>query len=134
MTPTKKELQALSGTVCGVAYEKTPPDRHCDRLTFYIDGRIHFERFCYGEAAGHVLDAWADGVSADGTLLWEQEPKYEHEKKALPRALNAVEQDGASLQLDGDWRRYVKTRELENDKENGYGWFRLWKIRLKNKK
>lgn len=133
MNLTEKQLRSLSGEVCGIAYERTPPDRHCDRLTFYIDGCIHFERFCYGEAAGHVFDAWANGIGTDGVLLWEKEPKYDHEKKALPRVLNAVEKDGASLQLDGDWRRYVKARELDKDKENGYGWFRLWRIRSKNK-
>ena len=45
----------FAGTLCGCRYEKELETHFRDCLLFYIDGRIRFERYCYGEAACLVL-------------------------------------------------------------------------------
>lgn len=47
----------FAGTLCGCRYEKELETHFRDCLLFYIDGRIRFERYCYGEAA-----AWCSAV------------------------------------------------------------------------
>ena len=41
--------------LAGRAYERVgAPGNFRDRVTVYRDGKLLFERFCYGEAAGRV--------------------------------------------------------------------------------
>ena len=41
----------FAGSGCGRRYEKELETHFRDCLLFYLDGRIRFERYCYGEAA-----------------------------------------------------------------------------------
>ena len=41
----------FAGAACGCRYEKELETHFRDCLLFYLDGRIRFERYCYGEAA-----------------------------------------------------------------------------------
>ena len=41
----------FAGPGCGRRYEKELETHFRDCLLFYLDGRIKFERYCYGEAA-----------------------------------------------------------------------------------
>ena len=43
----------------GFRYQRAGHQRYRDRVTVYRDGRLLFERFCYGEAAGLVFKLWA---------------------------------------------------------------------------
>lgn len=100
-----------------------------DCLLFYIDGRIRFERYCYGEAACLVFSAWAHGLDAEGNILWDKEPEFESQRSALPRILTDVQESGNALQFDGLRKRYVKTQEFSVDKANGYGKLKVFFLR-----
>lgn len=56
----------FAGTGCGRRYEKELETHFRDCMLFYLDGRIRFERYCYGEAACLVFSVWAHGFDADG--------------------------------------------------------------------
>ena len=61
-------LPILPGPGAGAVMRKSwrPDFRDC--LLFYLDGRIRFERYCYGEAACLVFSVWAHGFDADGNI------------------------------------------------------------------
>lgn len=115
----------FAGSGCGRRYEKELETHFRDCLLFYLDGRIRFERYCYGEAACLVFSVWAHGFDADGNILWDREPEFESQKTAIPRVLTDIQEDGNALQFDGAFKRYVKTEEFDEDKPNGYGKFKV---------
>lgn len=115
----------FAGSACGCRYEKEMETHFRDCLLFYLDGRIRFERYCYGEAACLVFSVWAHGFDADGTILWDKEPEFESQHTALPRVLTDVQESGTALQFDSLRKRYVLTEEFATDKPNGYG---RWKV------
>ena len=104
-----------------------------DCLLFYIDGRIRFERYCYGEAACLVFSLWANGLDETGKILWVKEPEFEVDQKAIPRVITDVQENGTALQVDNQRKRYVKTEEFDEDKPNGYGRFKVFLLRRKLK-
>lgn len=117
----------FAGSACGSRYEKELETHFRDCLLFYLDGRIRFERYCYGEAACLVFSVWGSGFDADGKILWDKEPAFESQQNALPRILTDVQESGTALQFDGLRKRYVKTEEFTQDKSNGYGpWKLFW--------
>lgn len=111
----------FAGALCGRRYEKEMETHFRDCLLFYLDGRIRFERYCYGEAACLVFSVWAHGFDAQGKILWDKEPEFESQRSALPRVLTDVQEEGTALQFDGLRKRYVMTEEFASDKPNGYG-------------
>lgn len=115
----------FAGALCGRRYEKEMETHFRDCLLFYLDGRIRFERYCYGEAACLVFSVWAHGFDAQGKILWDKEPEFEIQRSALPRVLTDVQEEGTALQFDGLRKRYVMTEEFASDKPNGYG---KWKV------
>lgn len=121
----------FAGTSCGRRYEKELETHFRDCLLFYIDGRIRFERYCYGEAACLVFSVWAHGLDSDGNILWDREPEFETDQKAIPRRLTDVQENGRALQFDGARKRYVYTEEFSSDKANGYGRIKLLFLRLR---
>ena len=96
---------------------------------FYLDGRIRFERYCYGEAACLVFSVWAHGFDNDGKILWDKEPEFESQRSALPRVLTDVQEGGTALQFDSLRKRYVLTEEFASDKANGYGKLKVFFLR-----
>ena len=58
----------FAGPGCGRRYEKELETHFRDCLLFYLDGRIRFERYCYGEAACLVFSVWAHGLTLTGTF------------------------------------------------------------------
>ena len=67
----------FAGRGCGRRYEKALETHFRDCMLFYLDGRIRFERYCYGEAACLVFSVWGHGIDADGKLQWDLEPEFE---------------------------------------------------------
>ena len=55
----------------GFRYQRAGHQRYRDRVTVYRDGRLLFERFCYGEAAGLVFKLWAPGADDTGAPQWD---------------------------------------------------------------
>ena len=94
-----------------------------------LDGRIRFERYCYGEAACLVFSVWGSGFDAEGRILWDKEPTIEADRAVLPRVLTDIQEDGCALQFDGARKRYVKTEAFETDKANGYTPFKMFWLR-----
>ena len=127
--PITAHAADFAGTLCGRRYEKELETHFRDCLLFYIDGRIRFERYCYGEAACLVFSLWARGLDADGRILWEKEPAFETDQKAIPRVLTDIQENGDALQFDGARKRYLRTEEFERDKPNGYGRFKVFWLR-----
>lgn len=121
----------FAGPDCGSRYEKELETHFRDCLLFYIDGRIRFERYCYGEAACLVFSAWAHGLDDTGKILWDAEPEFEVDQKALPRVLTDIQEEGNALQFDGLRKRYVKTEVFAQDKPNGYGRLKLFFLHRK---
>ena len=70
----------FAGTGCGRRYEKELETHFRDCMLFYLDGRIRFERYCYGEAACLVFSVWAHGFDADGKILWDREQEFDADK------------------------------------------------------
>lgn len=122
------EAGMFAGPFCGRRYEKEGETRFRDCLVFYLDGRVRFERYCYGEAAGLVFAAWAEGMDTNGTLLWK-EPEFESQRQALPRRLTDVQNYGKALQFDASPQRYLFAEEFRTDKANGYGPLRSFLLR-----
>lgn len=127
--PITAHAADFAGTLCGRRYEKELETHFRDCLLFYIDGRIRFERYCYGEAACLVFSLWARGLDADGRILWEKKPEFETDQKAIPRVLTDIQENGDALQFDGTRKRYLRTEEFERDKPNGYGRFKVFWLR-----
>ena len=92
-------LPDFAGSGCGRRYEKELETHFRDCLLFYLDGRIRFERYCYGEAACLVFSVWAHGFDADGNILWDREPEFESQKTAIPRVLTDIQEDGNACSL-----------------------------------
>ena len=123
----------FAGPACGRRYEKELETHFRDCLLFYLDGRIKFERYCYGEAACLVFSVWAHGLDEDGRIRWDKEPEFETDQKALPRVLPDVQEEGTALQFDGLRKRYVLTEEFDTDKMNGYSRFKVFLLRQKRR-
>jgi len=119
----------FAGSRCGCRYEKELETHFRDCILFYIDGRVRFERFCYGEAACLVFSVWGHGLDSDGKILWDSEPEFESQQTALPRVLTDVQENGTALQFDGARKRYLHTEEFEEDPLNGYGRIKTWFLR-----
>ena len=84
----------FAGTACGQRFEKELETHFRDCMLFYLDGRVRFERYCYGEAACLVFSVWGRGLDEDGSILWEKEPEFESQQTALPRVLTDVQEGG----------------------------------------
>ncbi|MDL2294997.1 hypothetical protein LJC60_10345 [Ruminococcaceae bacterium OttesenSCG-928-D13] len=85
--------------VAAVVYEKGGRARYRDRLTLGRNGKVLFERFNYGEAAGLVFSMW--GVcGADGAIDWDTAASADYSRKdEAPRQLTGNDAD--SLLFDG---------------------------------
>ena len=80
----------FAGTLCGCIYEKELQESFYDRIIFYIDGRMLFERYIHGEAAGLVLSMWASGFDAEGRVMWDSKTKIASQEEALPKVLTDI--------------------------------------------
>lgn len=107
----------FSGNKCAKRYEKEYFDRYADFLTFYIDDKLRFERFCHGEAAGSVF--YASGtLDNDGNVIYEKPFSRDVDESVLPKKLTKVQ--GNNLYFDDCNRKWEFCEELLQDKKNGY--------------
>ena len=121
----------FAGSKCAAVYEREYQMNFQDCLFFYIDGKIRFERACYGEAAGLVFEVWASGFNEDGIIQWIDKPKYDSYLEALPTQLTDIQEDGNALQFDGQFKRFVKINEINSDPERGYTKWSLFRMKRK---
>lgn len=121
----------FAGSQCATVYKREYQMDFQDCLFFYIDGKIRFERACYGEAAGLVFEVWASGFDSDGVIQWIDKPKYDSYNEALPTKLTDIQENGDALQFDGKFKRFVKINEIKSDPERGYSKLKLLFLKKK---
>ena len=115
------DTRSLAGSRCGRRYEQEyryKNNRDC--MLFYFDGKIRFERYCYGEAASLTFGVWASGMDEDGTLHWILPEKGYYEEDALPKKLDLDRMEGDTLYFDGQRWKWELARELDSAPKNGY--------------
>lgn len=125
------DAKQFAGSYCGTIYERELQAEFQDRLFFYCDGKIRFERACYGEAAGLVFEVWASGFDKDGTICWNNKPKYDSYLAALPNKLTDIQEEGHVLQFDGKFKRFVFVEDFKTDPDRGYT---KWNLFFKKKR
>ena len=136
LLPTAQRNGIIKPTQTRRAHDDCQCCRFCRcrvRALFYLDSRIRFERYCYGEAACLVFSVWAHGFDADGKILWDREPEFESQQKAIPRVLTDIRAEDGALQFDGAFKHYVQTEEFAEDKANGYGKWKVFWLKKKRK-
>jgi hypothetical protein len=113
----------------GFCYEQTGRPRFRDRVTVFCDGRLLFERFCYGEAAGKACEMWAPGLDEKGRVLWNYDACPYSQKTDAPQALTGAGTGG--LVFDGKTALWACVDKKKTDPAHGYsGWKVLW-LRLR---
>ena len=114
---------AVSAQKCaGWRYQQSGRHPFRDRITVYADGKILFERFCYGEAAGKVFIMWGSGADENGALQWDYESCPNSHKTEAPKQLTDAAE--TALILDGKADAWTRTECLKTDPENGYTLFK----------
>ncbi len=104
----------------GFRYQRAGHSRYRDRVTVYRDGRLLFERFCYGEAAGLVFSLRADGADENGAPRWDfSKCRVSSAPDDAPRQLTGAGAGG--LVFDGKPVCWECVGHLRADKANGYG-------------
>ena len=121
----------FAGSLCACVYKREHQMEFQDCLFFYIDGKLRFERACYGEAAGLVFEVWASGFDENGVIQWIDKPKYDSYVSALPTQLTDIQDDGNALQFDEKFKRFVKINEIKSDPERGYTKWSLFRMKRK---
>lgn len=115
--------------LAGRAWEKGgAPGKFRDRVTVYRDGKVLFERFCYGEAAGRVCALWAPGADEAGRILWDYGACAYSGKDEAPKALTGAGR--GALVFDGKPVLWQPAADLPTDPANGYGALRMFFARL----
>ncbi len=105
-------------TACYI-FEKGQRNANRDRLRVYRDGKILFERFCYGEAAGLVFDMWANTVNDDGEIIWDYTTCQNSKKSEAPKKITFFGLE--YLQLDAKDIKWNYNCKLKFDSKNKYG-------------
>ncbi|MEG0911812.1 MAG: hypothetical protein RSF70_09555 [Ruthenibacterium sp.] len=112
-------MHSVSAQKCvGFRYQQDGRHAFRDRVSVYYDGKIFFERFCYGESAGLVFTMWADSAQADGTILWNYDACPNSHKTEAPKKLTGG--DEKALLFDEKSTPWSLDQALKSDKPNGY--------------
>ncbi len=104
-------------------FEKSKRSEFRDRLNVYYDGKILFERFCYGEAAGLVFCMWAQGVDSENNINWDYETCKNSKKTQAPKKI--ANYTSNYLQLDDKELKWECVKKLSFDRKNGYGFLKM---------
>ncbi len=113
----------------GIRYQQAGHHHFRDRVTVYRDGKLLFERFCYGEAAGIVFSVWAKSDDGNGSPLWDFTGcNVTSAPQEVPHTLTDADEN--SLEFDGKSIRWECTQKLKSDSANGYGGPVYWVKRL----
>lgn len=96
-------------------FEREGHGKYRDRVRVYRDGRLLFERFCYGEAAGLVFSMWG---KAEQPIDWQYDACAHSQKTEVPKALTDSV-DGALL-FDDKAALWKESEALKTNAANGY--------------
>lgn len=123
------EVKQLVPKGCAaLCYEKEGNTKFRDRVTVFYDGKLVFERFCWGEAAGLVFTAWADGVGTDGTIQWRRPFDAAVKEDALPQTVCEASRD--ALRFDDQSARWLLEDTKKSDPIHGYSGLKVLLGRL----
>ena len=115
--------------LAGRAYEKGgAPGKFRDRVTIYRDGKVLFERYCYGEAAGKVCALWAPQADSAGHIQWDYDACPYSGKTEAPKTLTGA--GHGALVFDGKPVLWHPAADLAVDPANGYGRLKMFFARL----
>ena len=87
MTFSELSRSVAAQKCVGIRYQQDGRHAFRDRVTVYYDGKVLFERFCYGESAGLVFTMWAEETAEDGTILWNYAACPNSHKTEAPKQL-----------------------------------------------
>lgn len=104
-------------------YEKEGNTKFRDRMTIFFDGKILFERFCWGEAAGLVFQVWATGTDPENHILWKKPFLPEVKPEVLPQTIVSASRE--YLLFDESQIKWIREDDKKLDKAHGYG---RWKV------
>lgn len=95
------QKQVKQQRCAGFSYaQENPAAGFRDMVTVYCDGRLLFERFCAGEAAGRVCALWApEGADEAGRIRWDYGACAYSGAQQAPKALTGAGAGG--LVFDG---------------------------------
>ncbi len=130
----KLDAKALSCGKCCSVYEKERETKYRDQLRFYIDGKIIFERYCYGEAAGLVAHLESESLDDEGNIIWKNIENISLPGNPPPKSLTAISENLDALEFDGQFKKYKKIEVLSSYSPRGYGKINLFFIRRKANK
>ncbi len=111
-------------------FEKAPggASRFRDRVIVYYDGKVRFERYCQGEAAGKVCEMSAESIDERGAIQWDYAACPYSKKDEAPKVLTGAGQGG--LVFDGKVALWQRQGELKSDAAHGYGAVKMFFRRL----
>ena len=123
------QIEQLAGPGCGRRFEKEYINKYRDCVTFYYDGKVRFERFCYGEGACFVYGV--NGSYENGCITYEEPLPELAEPSALPHELTG--NDGDILYFDGARWKWEPVTQLAIDPDRGYTRFKMLLAKRKRK-
>lgn len=83
-----------SEKLAGICFEKSGHTRFRDCLTIFRNGKVKFDRYCYGEAAGLVFSIWGT-IFDNGSITWKHSSASTSAEKELPSDLSSFNGDGS---------------------------------------
>lgn len=100
------------------SYEKSGQNRFRDKLVIGQNGKLLFERYNYGEAAGLVFSMWGT-AGAEGVIHWDTEKAadYAGKNEAPARLTGAMGATG--LEFDGKKQSWERKQAVKSWPEAG---------------
>lgn len=106
--------------LAGITFQKEGQARYRDRITVYFDGKLLFERFCYGEAAGLVFDLHGKCVQP---IDWDYNSCAHSQKEDAPKELTDFQNN--NLYFDDKTAAWQEKELLKTDSKNGYSFLKM---------
>ena len=104
-------------------YEKEGHGKFRDCITLCRNGRVKFQRFCYGEAASLVCTLWGAVPEEGDNIQWDYDRCDYSGKTEAPVALTGGEE--GKLQFDGKRLLWAPEEDLKTMPEAGLGWLSM---------
>ena len=113
-----------------VCYEKEGNTKFRDRITVFFDGKVLFERFCWGEAAGLVFAVWAEEIRENGEILWKKPFDAAVKEDALPKQVSNSENN--AFYFDENAAKWALEDTKKTDPNHGYTGLKMLFGKFKN--
>ncbi|MEG0942779.1 MAG: hypothetical protein RSD07_08140 [Angelakisella sp.] len=118
--------------MAGYRFEKEGHRQYRDCLVVYCDGKMRFERYCYGEAAGLVFGVWVDKIAPDGTITYCEPFDIAVKPDVLPKKISSMP-DAETLTIDDKPELWKVAAKLKTNPQNGYTWIKVLLLSITKK-